>query len=219
MDGQGYIFLSVIAGFNRLKSLSHDYELIKFASAQTPTVEYRVGLDGRERVRKREDWQKWIMPLADRDAAAQHDGIIEYRQAPQLAAVNTNFPLRQASLPNHGAPMSAPGGHFPHNNFSYPSVNGHTEVNGFTASPAVMSQASFTPRTAQGEESTNEAPHSKSTVKATAVEFHHPGYDRITKSEPEKFAQASPSQTTEEANNPLEASAMNETEAAQPVEG
>ena len=115
--------------------------------------------------------------------------------------------------------MSTPGGHFPHNNFPYILVNGHTETNGFTASPAVMSQASFTPRVAKGEEATNEASDSKYTVKATAVEFHHPGYDRVAKSEPEKFAQASPSQTTEEANNPLEASTITKTEAAQPVEG
>jgi la-related protein 1 len=74
MDTQGFVFLSVIAGFKRVKQLTTDVELIKLVCFQSQNIDFRIGQDGKDRVRCKEGWNKWVLPLADRDASAQNEG-------------------------------------------------------------------------------------------------------------------------------------------------
>ena len=74
MDGQGWVFLTVIAQFNRLKSMTQDYDLIKAACLRSIEVEIRVGNDNQDRVRRREGWEQFLVPEGDRHAAAQNAG-------------------------------------------------------------------------------------------------------------------------------------------------
>ena len=110
MDSQGFVLLSFVAGFNRLKQISSDFDVIRVASQQSVQLEYRVGADGKDRVRKKEAWEKWVMPVPDRDPSAQNDGPGEMSFGPPSHHVDTSVQLRHASLPLPTSPMSAPGG-------------------------------------------------------------------------------------------------------------
>lgn len=74
MDSQGFVFLSVIANFNRIKQLTQDMELIRYVCFQSRNVEFRTGPDGVDRLRKRDGWQQWILSMEERDPSAQNEG-------------------------------------------------------------------------------------------------------------------------------------------------
>ncbi|CAO3642324.1 unnamed protein product [Cunninghamella blakesleeana] len=58
MDKDGFIELSVLASFNRVKGLTTDLNLIHDALAQSQIVE--VSSD--KKIRKREGWELWVLP-------------------------------------------------------------------------------------------------------------------------------------------------------------
>lgn len=81
MDSQGFVFLSVIAKFNRIRQLTQDMELIKYVCLNSPNIESRLGVDGVDRLRKREGWQQWVLNMEERDPSAQNDGLIPAQQS------------------------------------------------------------------------------------------------------------------------------------------
>lgn len=89
MDSQGWIFLSVVAEFNRLKTFTTDYEVLKQACLQSREVEIRVADDGKDRLRKVGEWQRWVLPVEDRDALAQGESPSNLRRpsAPRVHSV------------------------------------------------------------------------------------------------------------------------------------
>lgn len=125
MDSQGFILLSVIADFKRLKSLTSDIELIKFVCQQSPNIEHRVGSDSLDRLRLREGWEKFVYIMEQRVASAQNDGpenlLTPSPAAPQLQYFQPREQqIRHPSLPlsnSSAGPMSAPA-------IPYPSLNG-----------------------------------------------------------------------------------------------
>ena len=74
MDSQGFVFLSVLAKFNRIRQLTQDFELVRYVCVNLPQMEFRTGADGHDRLRKREGWQQWILAVEDRDPSVQNDG-------------------------------------------------------------------------------------------------------------------------------------------------
>ncbi|KAF3481483.1 La domain family protein [Arthroderma uncinatum] len=92
MDSQGFVLLSVIASFKRIKSLTEDIELLRFVCRQLRNVEYRPSDDGVDRLRKREGWQQWVLGMDMRDSSAQNDG-------PLIASAEEYVPM--ASAPPH----------------------------------------------------------------------------------------------------------------------
>ncbi|KAG5463085.1 MAG: hypothetical protein BJ554DRAFT_1843 [Olpidium bornovanus] len=59
MDGEGWVPLSVLAGFNRIRLLTSDMSLIRDALLQSSNLEVdSAGF----RVRKREGWAAWLFP-------------------------------------------------------------------------------------------------------------------------------------------------------------
>lgn len=82
MDSQGFVSLEFIAAFNRIKSLSTDIELLKLVCQQSSNVQYRTGEDGRDRLRRREGWEQWVLAMADRDESAQNEGPKELHNPP-----------------------------------------------------------------------------------------------------------------------------------------
>jgi la-related protein 1 len=74
MDSQGFVFFSVIAGFNRIKQLTTDHNLIKLVCYQSRNIVFRIGNDGQERLRPVENWEQWVLPMGQRDKLAQNDG-------------------------------------------------------------------------------------------------------------------------------------------------
>lgn len=76
MDSQGFVPLNVLASFKRVKSLTEDFELLRHVSRQLRNVECQTGEDGIDRLRPREKWQQWVLPVDQREPAAQHDGTV-----------------------------------------------------------------------------------------------------------------------------------------------
>lgn len=113
MDSQGFVTLAIIADFNRIKALTQDLELLKFVCQQSHNIEYRLGADGQDRLRKREGWEKWVLEMSKRDPAAQNEGPgeIQYHPIPQPQAFEPlplSLPHRQVSLPLQRSPPPAP---------------------------------------------------------------------------------------------------------------
>lgn len=82
MDSQGFVSLEFIAAFNRIKSLTTDIELLKLVCQQSGHVQYRTGEDGRDRLRRREGWEQWVLTMTDRDESAQNEGPKELHNPP-----------------------------------------------------------------------------------------------------------------------------------------
>lgn len=106
MDSQGFVLVSFIAEFKRLKAMTRDLELIKYVSQQSKDVEHWVGPDGVDRLRAAKTWDKWVMPKEDRDPSARHDGPESLHSPPTPHPKLPNEPhlMRHSSLP---VPQSA----------------------------------------------------------------------------------------------------------------
>ena len=89
MDSQGFVFLSVLAKFNRIRQLTLDMELIRYVCLNSANIEFRLGTDGVDRLRKREGWQQWVLSMEERDPSAQNDGL---NAAQQLRVPNLPMP-------------------------------------------------------------------------------------------------------------------------------
>ncbi|QDS74489.1 hypothetical protein FKW77_006919 [Venturia effusa] len=133
MDSQGFILLSVIANFKRLRGLTNDLELIKYVCQQSPNIEHRLGQDGLDRLRLREGWEKFIYTMDQREPSARNDGpgalLMPPPATPQLY-LTRDQQMRHTSLPlpnSSAAPMSAPP-------IPYQSLNGFAAAyGGFSA--------------------------------------------------------------------------------------
>ena len=80
MDSQGFVFLSVLAKFNRIRQLTLDMDLVRYVCLNSPNIEFRLGTDGVDRLRKREGWQQWVLSIEERDPSAQNDGLTPAQQ-------------------------------------------------------------------------------------------------------------------------------------------
>lgn len=160
MDSQGYIFLRVIAEFNRLKQLTTDYDLLKSVCLQSTIIEIRVGDDGKDRLRRVDDWERWILPMADRDPSAQTDGPASvrrpsaasqmrfeqppfYPRSPASAGLQGTFGKADRSfhMMNGGPPPFYPSGVEP----GYGDFAGHEETRGRQAKPVQHQESSISP--------------------------------------------------------------------------
>lgn len=95
MDSQGFVSLEFIAAFNRIKNLTTDIELLKLVCQQSSHVQYRTGEDGRDRLRRREGWEQWVLTMTDRDESAQNEGPKELhnpRSLTLLASISRTLP-------------------------------------------------------------------------------------------------------------------------------
>ncbi|KAI9502831.1 hypothetical protein BX070DRAFT_192251, partial [Coemansia spiralis] len=59
MDPDGYVPLTLIAGFNRLKAVTTDLDLVRSSIDASDKVELS---EAHDRVRKRGDWATWLFP-------------------------------------------------------------------------------------------------------------------------------------------------------------
>lgn len=80
MDSKGFVFLSVLANFNRIRQLTQDMELIKLVCLNSVNIEIRTGEDGIDRLRKNEGWQQWVLNMEERDPSAQSEGSSHMHQ-------------------------------------------------------------------------------------------------------------------------------------------
>ncbi|KAI1375560.1 hypothetical protein F4677DRAFT_446183 [Hypoxylon crocopeplum] len=79
MDSQGFVPLGVIASFKRMQEIAQDYQLIRIACDNSPHIEFVVTDEGLDKVRRREQWQPWVLNMHLRHPSAQNDGPVSYR--------------------------------------------------------------------------------------------------------------------------------------------
>ncbi|KAI0111553.1 hypothetical protein F4814DRAFT_359480 [Daldinia grandis] len=78
MDSQGFVPLGVIASFKRMQEIA-DYQIIRIACDTSPLIEFIVTEDGQDKVRRRENWEQWVLDIGTRFSNAQNDGPTSYR--------------------------------------------------------------------------------------------------------------------------------------------
>ncbi|KAI1807355.1 hypothetical protein F4811DRAFT_13743 [Daldinia bambusicola] len=78
MDSQGFVPLNVIASFKRMQEIA-DYQIIRIACDTSPHIEIIITDDGHEKVRRRENWEQWVLEMGSRFSHAQNDGPKGYR--------------------------------------------------------------------------------------------------------------------------------------------
>lgn len=74
MDSQGFVPLMFIAAFKRMRELSPDTSLIRNVCEESNEVDYVVGEDDCERLRRRHGWVNFVLPMEDRDELARNHG-------------------------------------------------------------------------------------------------------------------------------------------------
>ncbi len=87
MDSYGFVFLTVIANFNRIRQLTQDLDMLRHACFMSQTIELYHGSDGQDRVRRRQGWEMWLLALEDRDPSVQNAPHPVFLSAPPAAAV------------------------------------------------------------------------------------------------------------------------------------
>lgn len=133
MDSKGFVFLSFISDFNRIKNLTTDLELIKLVCYQSRAIEFRVGHDGKDRLRARDNWQQWVLPVDERDLSAQNEGPEELYNPP-IPHPNGFDPNGNPRYPDmHTTSPSAPGpygadGPMPTANGFHPGASQHVSA-------------------------------------------------------------------------------------------
>lgn len=119
MDSQGWVPLSVIAGFNRIKSLTEDMGLIRHVCQMSRNIEFRPGDDGTDRLRKQDKWEQWVLDMEQRQTHARNEGPPPLQQSQSPSHHNSIFP----AMSQMASPTWAPG----------PFYNGYSEAPSFNA--------------------------------------------------------------------------------------
>lgn len=97
MDTQGFVPLNVIAEFSRVKTISQqNLQAVREACSDSEEIEFVLGDATTELLRRREGWEKYVLPEANRKEHARNPG-----------------PSSFESKSRHTMHMSAPGYHQP----------------------------------------------------------------------------------------------------------
>ena len=148
MDSQGFVFLSVLEKFNRIKQLTSDKELLRWVCLQSSTIDFQTGPDGIDRVRRAEDWQPWVLNMEERDESARNDGPSQLQQ-PQFPLFASPGHRRESHSKNVMSPtthlMNQPS--MEHSMSNGNGVPGHSQINEskITQTPLSAAVPDFTP--------------------------------------------------------------------------
>ncbi|CAN8098956.1 unnamed protein product [Discula destructiva] len=150
MDAQGFVSFEVIAGFNRMRIASQgDVNFIRAALLEAPSVEYVLG-DGKELLRRRGDWQKFVIDGLSSNPGPTH--IVAVPNPKYASPQNTYYQPMAYAQYDPTSPPYAPA--YPARDMHPGYMNRHqfpgngTQVNGHVAmdsSPLNVSAPAFSP--------------------------------------------------------------------------
>lgn len=121
MNSQGFVPLELVAGFNRIKQLTSDINMVRDVCFASAVIETRVAEDESIWLRKGTDWQQWVMDMESRVPQARSDGPSFPAPPPfQTYGVSQTF--------NEGHEMSPKSrtANVPPDNMQYQSLDGAT---------------------------------------------------------------------------------------------
>ncbi|KHN98526.1 La domain family [Metarhizium album ARSEF 1941] len=108
MDSQGFVNLPFIAAFKRIRELTSDVALIRAVCETSSDLDFVVGDDDIERLRRRHGWQNFILPLEDRDEFARNPGPaqVTFKNRPYtyIPQYNGAMPMTFGMAPSMGFP-------------------------------------------------------------------------------------------------------------------
>ncbi|KAF8932656.1 La ribonucleoprotein domain member 1B [Dissophora ornata] len=95
MDSEGYVPLSLVANFNRVKSLTTDLGLIKEALKPSKEIE----LNG-DKIRRRDDWTIWIFPKEDGvlPISTHRSSFVAPPRAPHPVVISSSLPTKPTTM-------------------------------------------------------------------------------------------------------------------------
>ncbi len=101
MDSQGFVPLSVIANFKRIKTLTDEamsMDNLRYVCQQVKSVDYYRGEDGKDRLRRRDGWEDFVLEKHERFPTAQNDG-------PAVPSQAQYMPMMPAMVSGEGLPF------------------------------------------------------------------------------------------------------------------
>lgn len=97
MDAEGYVPITLIAGFNRVKGLTTDMNLIRSSLSLSKLLQLKE--DCGDLLRKREGWETWVLSAAGLVATANGDAAQIIKSVPAGPVATISTPLKQAPTP------------------------------------------------------------------------------------------------------------------------
>lgn len=108
MDSQGFVPLEVIADFSRVRGISQrNLNFVREACTDSKDIEYVVG-DGEELLRRRDGWEKYVLPEAKRREHARKPGPSNIQYRTRQSPHNTSNYHQQPHMPYPYPAMSPP---------------------------------------------------------------------------------------------------------------
>lgn len=150
MDSQGFVPLMVIAAFKRMRELSPDMGLIRSVCEESNEIDYVVGEDDCERLRRRQSWDSFVLPMEDRDDLAKNHGPVHFTWKSRSYAFGPQYNA-MAPSPYGGvaSPPAYPSQANPSFSNDHHGVNG--VANGHGGSQLSATVPDFAPSQAVGE--------------------------------------------------------------------
>lgn len=108
MDAQGFVPIDVIGGFPRIRQISsQNLDFVREACADSQEIDYVLG-DGKELLRRREGWQKYLAPEDKKEEQTRAPGpnTVVFRSKHSIH-LNPHY-QQQQPLPYSYNPMSPP---------------------------------------------------------------------------------------------------------------
>ncbi|KAM3502867.1 hypothetical protein MY10362_004565 [Beauveria mimosiformis] len=140
MDSQGFVPLHFIAAFKRVRELSADIGMLRVVCEMSLDVDLVVGEDEIERVRRRDGWESFVLPLEDRDDLARNHGPVKLsfkNRAPHTMPPQFNGVQVPYGVPS--PPAFIPQEQF--QQFDHHAMNGVNGVNGHSQKGSQLSAA------------------------------------------------------------------------------
>ncbi|EHL00693.1 putative Uncharacterized HTH La-type RNA-binding protein [Glarea lozoyensis 74030] len=132
MDNQGFVFLNFIASFKRIQALTQDFELLYYACHESEVIEQIRGEDGIDRMRRKDGWEKWVLPVEERDESARNAGpSTHWRPPPQHMRGQMIMSGNHSMSPPPFSPNGNEGGFRPYGNGSPATANMNGNGNGY----------------------------------------------------------------------------------------
>ena len=130
MDSQGFVPLHFILAFQRVRDIGADLGMVRLVCEESNEIDFVVGEDDCERLRRRHGWDTFILPMEDRDAGARNHGPVH--PSFKNRSYNMGSPFNGMSSPPMHFPMGSPHGFSAPPEQTYqPFTNGPTgQVNG-----------------------------------------------------------------------------------------
>ncbi|KAK7714265.1 hypothetical protein SLS64_004365 [Diaporthe eres] len=109
MDTQGFVPLQVIADFSRVRSISQqNLQYVREACMDSDEIEFVLGDGNTELLRRREGWEMWVLPEANRREQARNPGPSSFQHQSRHSMQHAPSYHQQGSAPFAYSAMSPP---------------------------------------------------------------------------------------------------------------